>query len=164
MANKEIIKQKETAVNELTDKIKKAKSVVLIDYRGIKVSEDSEMRVNLRKENVEYAVIKNALLTRAFKNAGYDFDDVLAGPTAVAFGYEDAVIPAKIINDSAKKFNKLKFKGGVVENKKLNDAEMKAVALMPSKVQLIGQLLGMLTHPMRSLAVVLSEIAKKKAQ
>ncbi|MCL2862201.1 MAG: 50S ribosomal protein L10 [Firmicutes bacterium] len=163
MANKEIIKQKEQAVKELTEKITKAKSVVLVDYRGIKVSEDSAMRVELRKENIEYAVIKNALLTRAFKKAGYDFDDILTGPTAVAFGFEDAVAPAKILAENAKKYNKLKFKGGIVESKKLSDAEMKAVALIPSKIQLIGQLLGMLTHPMRSLAVVVSEIAKKKA-
>ena len=162
MANKEVIKQKEAEVKKLTDKILKAKSVVLVDYRGLKVSDDTQMRVELRKENIEYAVVKNALLSRAFKKAGYDFDDILAGPTAVAFGYEDAVMPAKILAETGKKTNKPAFKGGVVENKKLTDAEMKAVALIPSKIQLVGQLLGMLTHPMRSLAVVISEIAKKK--
>ena len=162
--SKESIALKEKAVAEIQEKIQKAKSVVLVDYRGLTVSEDTAMRNELRAANVEYRVLKNRLVLRAMNAAGYEgFDSVLEGPTAVAFGYDDPIAPAKILVDSAAKFNKMAVKGGIIENKKADENEVKAFAKIPAKPVLVGQLLGLLTNPMRSLAVAMSEIAKKQA-
>ncbi|MFR1566067.1 MAG: 50S ribosomal protein L10 [Christensenellales bacterium] len=159
----ETIKLKEQQVAEYVEKFGKAKSVVLVDYRGLNVAEDTLMRNDLRKANVEYKVIKNRLVLRAFNNAGIaGFDTVLEGPTAMAISYDDAVAPAKIIVDNVKKTNKLTVKGGIVEGKVLDAKEITKVAAIPAKPVLVAQLLGMLQTPVRGLAVALSEIAKKK--
>ncbi len=159
----ETIKIKEQQVAEYVEKIGKAKSFVLVDYRGLNVAEDTAMRSELRKANVEYKVIKNRLVLRALKNAGVEgFDAALEGPTSMAISYDDAVAPAKIIVDNVKKTNKIKVKGGVVEGKAMDADGITKVASIPAKPVLIAQLLGMLQSPVRSLAVALSEIAKKQ--
>lgn len=159
----ETIKLKEQQVAEYAEKFGKAKSVVLVDYRGLNVAEDTSMRSELRKANVEYKVVKNRLILRAFVNAGYQgFDSVLEGPTAIAVSYDDAVAPAKIIVDNVKKTNKITVKGGVVEGKIMDAQGITKVASVPAKPVLVAQLLGMLQTPVRGLAVALSEIAKKK--
>lgn len=160
----EAIKVKAEQVDSIKEKIGKAKSVVLVDYRGLTVAEDTAMRSELRKANVEYTVIKNRIMMRAFAAAGYTgLDDELQGPTAVAISYDDAVASAKIISDTAKKTNKLAFKGGVVEGQTMDANGIAVLATIPSKNTLIAQMLGLLTSPMRSLAVAVSEIAKKNA-
>ena len=163
--SKETIELKAKQVEEITEKVKKAKSVVLVDYRGLTVAQDTEMRVALRNAGVDYKVLKNRLVLRAFNACGLDgFEKVLEGPTAVAFGYEDAVAPAKIVADTvAKTNNKIAIKGGVIEGKQASVEEINTLSKIPAKPVLVGQLLGMLTSPMRSLAVALSEIAKKTA-
>lgn len=162
--SKEILKAKELAVEELSQKFAKAKSVVLVDYCGMSVAEDTQLRNELRKEGVEYKVIKNRIMLRAFDKAGYKgFDDILQGTTAVAISYEDAVMPAKILADNAKKVNKTALKGGVVEGSIMDAKAISAVAAIPPKTVLLSQLVGLLTSPMRSLAVGLSEVAKKNA-
>ena len=159
----ETIKLKEQQVTEYAEKFGKAKSIVLVDYRGLNVAEDTSMRNELRKANVEYKVVKNRLILRAFVNAGYEgFDSVLEGPTAIAVSYDDAVAPAKIIVDNVKKTNKIAVKGGVVEGKIMDAQGVTKVASIPAKPMLVAQLLGMLQSPVRGLAVALSEIAKKK--
>lgn len=159
----ETIKLKEQQVAEYAEKFGKAKSIVLVDYRGLNVAEDTSMRNELRKANVEYKVVKNRLILRAFVNAGYEgFDSVLEGPTAIAVSYDDAVAPAKIIVDNVKKTNKIAVKGGVVEGKIMDAQGVTKVASIPAKPMLVAQLLGMLQSPVRGLAVALSEIAKKK--
>jgi len=159
----EIMKAKEQIVSEYVEKVGKAKSFVLIDYRGLTVAEDTAMRNELRKNNVEYKVIKNRLVLRALNQAGIEgFDKVLEGPTAMAISYEDAVAPAKVLTENAKKLNKTAIKGGVVEGKVMTVEELAKVATIPSKPVLVAQFLGMLQTPVRSLAVVLSEIAKKQ--
>ena len=159
----ETLKLKEQQVAEDAEKFGKAKSVVLVDYRGLNVAEDTSMRSELRKANVEYKVVKNRLILRAFVNAGYQgFDSVLEGPTAIAVSYDDAVAPAKIIVDNVKKTNKITVKGGVVEGKIMDAQGITKVASVPAKPVLVAQLLGMLQTPVRGLAVALSEIAKKK--
>lgn len=159
----ETIKLKEQQVAEYAEKFGKAKSIVLVDYRGLNVAEDTSMRNELRKANVEYKVVKNRLILRAFVNAGYQgFDSVLEGPTAIAVSYDDAVAPAKIIVDNVKKTNKIAVKGGVVEGKIMDAQGVTKVASIPAKPMLVAQLLGMLQSPVRGLAVALSEIAKKK--
>lgn len=159
----EIIKQKEQQVAEYVDKFSKAKSFVLVDYRGLNVAEDTAMRAEMRKNNVEYKVIKNRLVLRALNNAGYPgFDTVLEGPTAMAISYDDAVAPAKVVADSVKKTNKMVIKGGAVEGQVMDADGINKVAAIPAKPVLIAQLLGMLQTPIRGLAVALSEIAKKQ--
>ena len=141
----ETLKLKEQQVAEYAEKFGKAKSVVLVDYRGLNVAEDTSMRSELRKANVEYKVVKNRLILRAFVNAGYQgFDSVLEGPTAIAVSYDDAVAPAKIIVDNVKKTNKITVKGGVVEGKIMDAQGITKVASVPAKPVLVAQLLGML--------------------
>jgi len=159
----EIIKVKEQIVSDYAEKLAKAKSFVIVDYRGLTVAEDTQLRKELRENNVEYSVVKNRLTLRAMEKAGFTgLDQVLTGPTAVAISYDDAVAPAKVLVTNAKKNNKLEVKGGMVEGKILSVNEINGVASIPAKPVLIAQLLGMLQTPIRGLAVALSEIAKKQ--
>ena len=160
----EIMKAKEQIVNDYADKLAKAKSFVIVDYRGLTVAEDTELRKELRANNVEYSVVKNRLTLRAMNKAGYTgLDNELTGPTAVAISYDDAVAPSKVLVGYAKKNQKLEVKGGMVEGKLMSVNEINGVASIPAKPVLVAQLLGMLQTPIRGLAVVLSEIAKKNA-
>ncbi len=163
--SKEAIEQKKKEVADIADKVKRAKTIVLVDYRGLNVAQDTEMRVAMRGAGVDYKVLKNRLVLRAFNECGYtDFDKILEGPTAVAFGYEDAVAPAKIVADTVTKTNnKISIKGGIIEGKSASVEEINALAKIPAKPVLVAQLLGMLQTPVRSLAVALSEIAKKQS-
>lgn len=164
MANKEIIAAKEAQVNEIVEKIKNAKSIVLVNHCGLTVEQDTALRVDMRGAKVEYKVIKNKILVRAFEKAGLSgFENVFEGPTAVAFSYEDAVAGAKIAVDNGAKTKMLEIKGGVIEGKAASAEEIKVLASIPPKPVLLSQLLGLLTAPMRNLAVVLGEIAKKKS-
>ena len=160
----EALKLKKEQVAEYEDKVKRAAGIVVLDYRGITVEEDTNLRSALRAAGIEYKVIKNRIILRAFKNSGYDgFDKVFEGPTAVAFSYDDATAPARIISENSKKLNKLTIKGGIVENQAMDAAGITKIANIPSKNVLVGQLLGLLTSPMRGLAVALNEVAKKQA-
>ena len=164
MASKEIIAQKEQLVNEVAEKIAKAKSIVLVNHCGLTVEQDTALRVDMRKADVEYKVIKNTILVRAFEKAGYiGFEKVFEGPTAVAFSYEDTVAGAKIVVENGTKTKMLEIKGGVIEGKIASVEEIKVLASIPAKPVLIGQLLGLLTSPMRGLAVAISEVAKKQS-
>lgn len=160
----EIMNAKKQIVSDYADKIAKSKSFILVDYRGLTVAEDTNLRNSLRKENVEYRVVKNRLISRAIEQAGITGIDasVFEGPTAIAISYEDAVAPAKLLTENVKKVNKTAIKGGVVEGKVVSVDEIAKVATIPAKPVLIAQLLGMMQSPVRSLAVVLSEIAKKQ--
>ncbi|MBO5224278.1 MAG: 50S ribosomal protein L10 [Clostridia bacterium] len=159
----EIMKVKEQIVSDYAEKLAKAKSFVIVDYRGLTVAEDTQLRKELRENNVEYSVVKNRLTLRAMEKAGFaGLDQVLTGPTAVAISYDDAVAPAKVLVTNAKKNNKLEVKGGMVEGKILSVNEINGVASIPAKPVLVAQLLGMLQTPIRGLAVALSEIAKKQ--
>lgn len=163
-ANKEVLAAKEKVVAETAEKIKKAKSIVLVDYCGINVSQDTELRSEMRKNNVEYRVIKNTILSRAFREAGIEGMDVLLEkPTAVAFSYDEVVTGPKIVSEMGDKTKKLEIKGGVVDGKFSDADAMKVLAKIPPKPVLLSMLLGLLTSPMRNLAVVLSEIAKKQS-
>lgn len=164
MANIKIIEAKQQHVEEVVEKLKKAKSVVLVNHCGLTVEQDTALRVEMRKAGVEYKVIKNKILARAFEKAGYSgFEKVFEGPTAVAFSYDDAIAGAKIAVDNGAKTKMLALKGGVIEGKSASIAEVRTLASIPPKPVLLSQLLGLLTAPMRNLAVVVSEIAKQKS-
>ncbi len=162
--SKNNIESRKAYVAGVVEKINNSSSVVLVDYRGINVEQDTAMRKALREAGVEYRVIKNSALSRAFEatgNTGYD--DVFVGPTAAAFGSaSDPIAPCRVLTDYAGK-TPLSVKCGVIEGKKFDADGVKALANIPEKPVLVAQLLGLLTNPMRSVAVALSEVAKKSA-
>lgn len=158
------IDQRKEYVAGVVEKMNNSSSVVLVDYRGINVEQDTAMRKALREAGVEYKVIKNSALARAFEQTGNTgYDEYFFGPTAAAFGpKDDPIAPCRILSDFAGK-TPMTIKCGVVEGKKFDENGIKSLASIPEKPVLLAQLLGLLTSPMRSLAVALSEVAKKSA-
>ena len=156
---------KKVVVSEIEGYAKEAKSIVLVDYRGLTVAQANELRNDVRSAGGVYKVYKNRLMKIAFDNLGITFPATdYEGTTAVLFHANDEVAPAKIALDGTKKFNKnLKLKSGFVNGKYFNTEEITAFANIPSREVLLAQLLGLLTNPMRSLAVAISEVAKKNA-
>ena len=121
----EAINAKQLVVNEISDKLENSKSTVVVEYRGLTVAEVTELRRKLRAEDVEMKVYKNTLVARAAEGLGYsDIKATLEGPNAVVFGHSDAVAPARILADFAKKHKALVLKGAIVEGKVLNDKEV----------------------------------------
>ena len=163
MANASIIARKEQLVNELSEKLQKAQSVVIFDYRGLTVAEVTELRSAMRKAGNEYVVIKNSMVERAAEKVGIDesVKEMLKGPSAFAIGYEDAVSPAKILKDTVKKLKKCEIKGGIVNGKVADAAAIDALAELPPKEVLIARMLGSMMSPISGLAIVLDQIAKK---
>ena len=154
---KEITKKKEAIVDEILNKMENAQSVVFIDYRGLTVAEDTELRNRFRQAGVDYHVTKNTMIYRAAEKLGMEaLYPYLHGPTALAFGTEDVVAPAKIISDYIKEVNKTEVKCGVVEGKVVDPAAVKALASLPSREVLIAQVLGTMNAPIAGLATVLS--------
>ena len=155
---------KKAVVEEIKNYAKDAKCIALVDYKGLTVEQVTELRNEFRKNNCVYKVYKNRLLARAFSELGINFDaNVLEGTTAVAFSNADPVAPAKIAVDGENKYKVIKVKAGYAEGKLYNENEIRVLASIPSKEVLLGQLLGLLTNPMRSLAVAINEVAKKNA-
>ena len=154
---------KKNVVAEIKEKIQNANSIVLVDYKGLNVEQDTALRNEFKKNNVDYKVYKNRLLKIAFDDLGIKFDSACYdGTTALAVS-KDVVAPAKITFDGETKYKVMKAKAGFIEGKVMNYNEVKAIASIPSKEVLVAQLLGMLTNPIRSLAVVLDQAAKKNA-
>ncbi len=152
---------KKLLVEEILNKAKSAKSIVLADYKGLTVEQDRALRIICRKNGIDYRVYKNRLIKRAFDEMGVQFpDSVLEGQTSIAFGNDD-VLCAKLLVEQETS-TKLKVKSGFGFGKVLSEQEVRDLAKIPNKEVLIAQLLGMLTMPMRSLAVTISEIAKTK--
>lgn len=155
---------KKQIVAEITKYAKEAKAIVLVDYRGLTVEQVTELRTAYRQQGAVYKVYKNRLMKIAFESLGIKFDDKdLEGTTAVAFSSSDAVVPAKIAVDGENKYKVLKVKAGYCEGKMQTRDEVIALSKIPSREVLVAQLLGLLTNPMRSLAVAVSEVAKKQA-
>ncbi|NLW55357.1 MAG: 50S ribosomal protein L10 [Firmicutes bacterium] len=149
--------EKEAMVAEVHEKLTKSQSVVLVDFRGLTVQEATELRKNLRSAGVELKVVKNTLTRLAAQKAELtELQPYLEGPTALAFGYEDPVAPAKILAEFARDHKKLELKGGVLEGRVIDQAEVKALAELPSREVLLGQLAGLLQAPVRNLVNVLS--------
>ncbi|MBQ3116020.1 MAG: 50S ribosomal protein L10 [Clostridia bacterium] len=172
-ASKDARKELSQAIKE---KIQEAKSVVFVKFDGLTVAEDTELRREFRKNNVEYKVYKNTLIRYAFHDLGInDFDEDLNGPTAVAFG-SDETGAAKVIVEAAKKYqDKITVKSAFVEGGKVDANGVKELAAMPSKEQLVAKMLGSLQAPIsnfvgvlsampRSLVIALNAVAEKKAQ
>ena len=152
-------------IDEIKGYVDKASAAVLVDYRGLTVEEDTRLRKALREAGVVYKVYKNTYLNRAFEGTVYaELAKHLEGPTAIAFGIEDATAPARIIAEFAKKAPKLEFKGGVVEGVYYDVKGLEKVALIPSRDTLISKLLGSLQSPVANLARVIKQIAEKNGE
>ncbi|MEC0243920.1 50S ribosomal protein L10 [Paenibacillus dokdonensis] len=165
MANAKVIQAKQEAVDVVTAKLRDSVSTVVADYRGLNVSQVTELRKQLREAGVEFQVLKNTLLRRATAAAELtELDEVLTGPTAIAFSADDAVAPAKILNDFAKKNDALKLKGGVVEGRVVGVDQVKALAELPSRDGLLSMLLSVLQAPMRNFALAVKAVAEKEEQ
>jgi len=150
------LEQKKQIVEEITDKLERAQSVVLVDYRGLNVEEVTQLRRNYKEAGVEYKVYKNTLMRFAFKEAGFEeFNEFLTGPNAIAFGFDDPVQAAKITHDFAKENKKLEIKAGIVDGKIIDIEEIKNLATLPSKEVLIAQALAGLNGPIAGFANVL---------
>ena len=155
------LRAKEAEVAEIQEKIEKSQSVMFLDYRGLNVAEVTELRNKMREAGVEYKVIKNTMIRRAAEKAGIEgLDDALEGPTAVAFGYAAPVAPAKILVDFIEDTKKTSLKGGVLAGKAMSEAEIKNLASLPSKEELIAKMLGSLNAPITGLVMALSGIPR----
>ena len=163
MANEKIIAQKEQEVNELAEKIKASKIVLLTDYRGITVDSVTNLRADLRKANSEYKVIKNNITRRALEKCEYTgLEDLLEGPTAVIINSEDYLNTAKTIYNFTKENEFYKIKGGIIDGKVMTAEEIITLAKLPSKETLIGMLAGALLGNISKLAVALNEVRAQK--
>ena len=152
--------EKEQLVQEIADRLSRSKGTIATDYRGLNVAEVTELRKQLREAGVEYRVFKNSLARRAADSVQLEaFNEYLTGPTAIAFSFEDPIRPAKILNDFARKHKALELKGGIVEGRIVDAAEVSALAVLPSREGLLSMLLSVLQAPMRNLAYAIQQIA-----
>ena len=159
MPNAKILSEKQAIVAELTEKLQNAAAGVIVDYKGITVAEDTELRAKMREAGVDYFVMKNSLSRFAVKNAGLDeLCDVLKGTTSIALCQGDPVAAAKVVSEFSKKLaaqEKFTVKAGFVDGKVIDAAGVKALADLPSKEVLVATVLGTLIAPVRGLATVL---------
>lgn len=165
MPSEKILQSKKEFVAELCEKIKGSAAGVLVDYKGINVEQDTKLRRELREADVEYFVIKNTMLRFACKEVGYDFDAHLEGTTALALSKEDPIAAAKILSKYAKELKEdtqFSIKAGFMDNKAIDAATVTEIGSLPSKEQLVGQLLSVLVAPVRGLAVALNAVAEQK--
>lgn len=163
MPSEKILESKKQVVADLAEKLKGSVAGVLVDYKGITVADDTKLRKELRDAGVDYAVVKNTLLRLAADNVGLGgLDPVLEGTTALAVSTEDPVAPARILNKYAEASKgKFAIKAGFMEGKVLDEAGVKVLATLPSREQLLVQLLSVLNGNIRGLAVALNAIAEK---
>ena len=164
MPNAKVLSEKQAIVAALTERIKNASAGVFVDYKGINVAQDTEMRTELRKNDVEYSVIKNTLTRFALNECGLnDLDPILNGTTSLATSTGDPIAPFRILTDYAKKVEGDKFtiKAAFMDGQILTDSEIAEISALPSKDALYSQVFGTLLAPITSLAVVLNQIVEK---
>ena len=155
------VELKQPIVEEISANVKDAQSVVVVDYRGLTVEQDTQLRRELRAAGVTYKVYKNTLMNFAFKGTDYEcLAPVLEGPSAIAISKDDATAPARVLAKFAKNAPALEIKAGVVEGAFYDANGMQAVAAVPSREELLSKLLGSLQSPITNLARVLNQIAE----
>lgn len=144
------------AVEEIKDRLSRVQGAVVADYRGLNVAEATELRKRLREAGVEFKVLKNTLTIRAAQEAGVEaIIPLLTGPTAIAFGYDDPVAPAKVLSDFAKDHKALELKGGLLDGNALNVDGVKALADLPSREELLAQVCRGMQAPIAGMVNVL---------
>ena len=165
MPNAKVLSEKQAIVAELTEKLKTASSGVLVDYKGITVAQDTALRAECRKNELDYAVVKNTLVRFAINNVGLEeMDSVLNGTTSLALSHGDPIAPMRVINKFAKQFNGEKFtiKAGFMDGKVVSLETVNALAAIPALPVLQAQVLGTMLAPISALACVLKQIAEKQ--
>lgn len=163
--SEQAIAKKQQEVNVVVEKMQAANSIVVVDYLGLSVEEVTELRKQLREAGVEFKVIKNTIMRRALDAQELDYhEEVFQGPTAVAFGMEDAVAPAKILSDFAKNAEALELKGGILEGNVLSKEEIKQIAKLPNREGLLSMLLSVLQAPVRNVAYAVKAVADAKEE
>ena len=164
MSNMKIMESKKNVVAQIREKFEKAQTVVLVDYRGLTVAEDTELRAQLRAAGVEYQVLKNTMINLATKDMGFDgMTKYLEGPTAVAFGMTDMIAPAKILSDFSKAKKKMAIKCGVCDGAFLDQAGVQALANLPSKEVLIAKIMGSMMSSVSKFVYCVEALRKKQA-
>ena len=159
MPSQKVLQEKEQIVAGIAEQFKTAVSGVFVDYCGLTVEEDTELRNKFREAGVEYKVIKNTLTARAAKEVGFEaLEPILNGPTSLALSMTDEVAPAKVIAEFAKTHEQLEIKGGFLDGKVLELAEVKTLAATPNRETLLAKLLGSLNAPISNLARTLQAL------
>lgn len=163
MASQQHLAEKQTTIDEIKDKLSKAQSAVVIDYMGINVAQATAMRKKLREANVDFTVYKNTFMSRAIKGTSFEeLESILSGPSAFAFSNEDAVTPAKVLNDIMKEYKKMEFKGGIIEGKFFDAEGVKAIASLPGRDELIAKFMGSIQSPVSKIVRTFQAIADAK--
>lgn len=156
------VELKKPIVDEISASIKDAQSVVLVDYRGLTVEQDTQLRKNMREAGLIYKVYKNTFMNFAFKGTQFEgLSEYLEGPSAIAISTEDATAPARLLSEFAKTADKLEIKAGVVEGTVYDTKGIAAIASIPSRDVLISRLLGSLQSPVTNFARVINQVAEK---
>ncbi|MFN3284899.1 MAG: 50S ribosomal protein L10 [bacterium] len=168
--------EKVEAVQRLKEQLRRARGLVLTDFRGLSVPEMEALRLQLRKEGGEYRVVKNTLLGIAASELGLEgLQQFLQGPTGIAVGYDDPTVPARVVHDFIRQYRKLEVKGGLAEGRVLDPAGVRALAELPGRDQLLAKVLGGLQGPLygvvgtlvglqRKLVYALDQIRKKREE
>ena len=157
------VELKQPVVAEIAELFNGAKGAVVVDYRGLTVEQDTQLRKQLREAGVTYKVYKNTMIRFAAKGTAFEaLEPNLEGPTALAVSKEDATAPARILAEFAKKADKLEIKAGVVEGNYYDAKGMAAIANVPSREVLLGKLLGSIQSPITNFARVINQIAESK--
>lgn len=157
------VELKKPIVEEIAEHVNGAQGVVLVDYRGLTVEQDTELRKQLREAGITYKVYKNTMMNFAFKGTEFEaLAPYLEGPNAIAISKEDATAPARILSNFAKTAPALELKAGVVEGSLYDTAGIQALAKVPSREELLSKLLGSMQSPISNLARVLNQIAESK--
>ena len=158
-----VIEAKKQHVDDISDQLKNSVSTVLVDYRGLSVSEMTELRKQLREAGVEFKVYKNTMTRRAAEKAELaEINEFLTGPNALAFSNEDVIAPAKIINNFAKEHEALEIKAGIIEGTFTPAEDVKAIAALPGKEGLVSMLLSVLQAPVRNFAYAVKAVGEEK--
>lgn len=158
------LEKKKAIVSQIKENLSNAVSVVLVNARGTTVEADTQLRKKMRESNIVYKVYKNTMVKLAIEGTQFEpLKDYLDGPTSVAIAYEDATSAARIINNAMKENDKLEFKAGIIDGALYDAAQMKEIANIPSREELLSKLLGSFKSPMASFARVINAIAEKKS-
>lgn len=156
------VELKQPIVQSIAEEIKDAQSVVLVNYRGLTVAQDTELRKQLREAGIVYKVYKNTMMKRAFEGTECEaLDSCLEGPSAIAISKNDATAPARILCKFAKDAPALELKGGVVEGTVYDVAGLTELSKIPSREELLSKLLGSMQSPIANFARVLNQIAEQ---
>ena len=165
MANKQIIAQKEEMVKALAEELKASELVLVVDYRGTSVADDTKLRRDLREANGNCKVVKNNILRRALKSNGEEgLDEILVGPNAIVLAEENYLNPLKVIYKFSKAHENYKIKGGLIEGKLMSIEEIITLAQLPSREELLSKLAGSLLQTIAKLAVAVDQVRIKKEE